>query len=241
MYQNTMYTEFLLAKSGLSPSEVSRIAYRQKSANEPVANYAFRAYDKTGKAGKAVHYRGSPSRLGRHGHFRLNACNYCMDVFAEASDATFMDAWLPEFADDTKGSSLVVVRSPLVMGLLRAGKNEGVLHVEEVPSSYAIRSQTTHIHRKQELIRMRVPKAPDRKGNRPPSFLERIDWLLQRETQRLSRRAWNLVGRTYGPVAYWLITLPLTSTAFAITCLSRIAAFATTVRCKIARSQSPNQ
>ena len=38
----------------------------------------------------------------------LRSCLFCDDVFAELADATFMDAWLPEYAADRCGTNLVI-------------------------------------------------------------------------------------------------------------------------------------
>lgn len=42
---------------------------------------------------------------------RLKSCLHCDDVFAELADATFMDAWLPEYKPDRRGTSLVISRN----------------------------------------------------------------------------------------------------------------------------------
>ncbi|MEN6535949.1 MAG: Coenzyme F420 hydrogenase/dehydrogenase, beta subunit C-terminal domain [Bryobacteraceae bacterium] len=232
MYQNSLYTEFLLAKSGVRKDDVSRITYRKKPETQPVSNYVFQARDRLGRQGRAIQYRGVPHFLGRHAHFRLDACNYCMDVFAESADATFMDAWLPEYANDTRGTSLVVLRSRVVQDLLDAGRAEGALALREIDSRHAASSQATHVRRKQELIRLRCKSAPVRNSGNSVSFLERLDWKLQRRTQRASRRAWTAIGRRFGPDAYWIVMLPLVVPGIVIAqCLRVQSRLARLLRC----------
>jgi hypothetical protein len=209
MYQNSMYTEFLFALSGIRRRDLARVAYREKAPHQPVANYAFRAYGREAASGSPVYYRGAPHRLGRNAHFRLDCCNRCMDVFAETADAAFMDAWLPEYRDDKEGVSLVITRSSAVLNLLEDGRNESSLVIREITSDHAARSQAGHVRRKQHLICMRVPGTPLRPGGNPVRFSDRLDWFLQESTQTYSRRVWASVGRKYGPRAYWLAMGPL--------------------------------
>jgi coenzyme F420-reducing hydrogenase beta subunit len=209
MYQNTMYTEYLMAESGIRPDDVSRVVYREKSNGRTACDYAFRAYDRSGRPGRAVPYRGAPSFLGRCGHFRLNACNYCMDVFAETADATFMDAWLPEYSRDPRGASLVVARSAEALAILKTGAAEGSLELQELPSDHAARSQAGQIRRKQQLIGSRCGTALHLRTGATIRVSERVDWVLQRLAQRGSRLAWAWLGRKSGPLAYWAVLSPL--------------------------------
>lgn len=214
MYQNTMYTEFLLARSGVKVQELDHAVYREKVEGQPAANFAFRAYARNGTPGRPVLYHGTPYFLGRHAHFRLKACDYCTDVFAETADATFLDAWLPPYDRDFRGTSLVVIRSGAAQRILRAGLNSGELRLAELPADSVAASQATHIRRKQDLIGLRCTTAPRRGIGRPPRASEKIDWALQRLTRAASRRAWAALGR-YGTRAYWLAMAPLACASFA--------------------------
>jgi coenzyme F420 hydrogenase subunit beta len=227
MYQNTMYTEFLLARSGISRGAVGRISYREKRDARAADDPVFRAYGPSGEQGRAVHYDGEPYFLGRHGHFRLAACDSCMDVFAETADAAFMDAWLPDFMKDMRGTSIVIMRSQKVRDLFEAGRTDGSLDVAPLEISLAARSQNAHIRRKQELIRLNCPSAPVRGDLRPPTRRERIHFQLQKLTQRYSRRAWAHFGRALGPLGYWLSMAPLAASALALDQTSRITSLAT--------------
>ncbi len=210
MYQNRMYTEFLLAKSGLKIADVKKLDYREKLTEKPVSNFTFRAHDGKDRPGKPVPYKGAPYWLGRHAHFRLNCCNYCTDVFAETADVTFADAWLPGVAD-RQGTSLVIVRSPSVYELLEDGRMDGSIVLQNIDSSDAARTQAGQIRRKQELIPLRHIGAPGGGTQKLVAIDDRLDWWLQRVAQRASRQAWRMVGRRWGPLAYWAILSPLTT------------------------------
>ena len=206
MYQNTMYTEVLLSRSGVRAGDLSSVTYRNKPSEGPASNFGFLPRDRAGCAGRDIPYRGLPYFLGRNAYFRLNGCNYCKDVFAETADACFMDAWLPEYADDPNGTSLVVVRSQAVAEILRDGATSGDLHLEDVSPDQARLAQQGHVRRKRELIGMRLAQAPVDGGNGAPRARrsERADWWLQRHTQERSKAAWRRYGRRWGAALFWL-------------------------------------
>lgn len=155
--------------------------------------------------GKEIPYHGLPCYLGRNAFFRLNACNYCMDVFAETADACFMDAWLPAYREEPKGTSLVVVRNAKLSELLEQGQVEGEICLERIGPEEIVASQRGHVRRKRELIyirrRMRLPEDARRVK---ATAAEEVDWLFQRYAQTRSRKAWVNYGRKYGRWAFWL-------------------------------------
>jgi len=205
MYQNMMYTELLLSKSGLRPCEVGDLTYRKKRSEGPANDYGFHACDREGSWRTIIPYRPLPYFLGRNAYFRYNACNYCMDVFAEAADACFMDAWLPEYVTDPQGTSIVVLRSSALEQILLAGRASGELQLEDIPADRVVLSQRGHVRRKQELIEMRLsPRQAHRGQMVSANWKDRIDWWLQRRTQERSKRAWAKYGRRYGVRAFWL-------------------------------------
>lgn len=200
MYQNRMYTELLVAKAGVTASDSASLSYRVKPAEGPANNYGFQVTTRDGKVLPVIPYRGLPHFLGVNAFFRLNACNYCMDVFAEAADACFMDAWLPGYREDARGTSLVLVRNPRLAEVLAtmAASVPGVV-TEPISIEEVAASQRGHVRRKRQLITMRT-------GHQSSSarWSEKLDWWLQRRTQQRSKWAWARFGRRYGLGAFWL-------------------------------------
>lgn len=203
MYQNTMYTEMLLSKSGIPTKDVSEINYRKKNKKGPSNNFLFCTKDRSGRLGRDVEYKKLPFFLGINACFRLNACNFCKDVFAETADACFMDAWLPEYIADPKGTSLVVTRNKEIEALFPQGEQADDLWIKDIPPESAVRSQQGHVRRKRELIYWRLGELPDNKFVTHPSLYERIDWWIQRRAQRKSKHVWGKYGRKYGRVVFW--------------------------------------
>lgn len=204
MYQNTFYTEMLLAASGVDRRNIINIEYRRKSDGVSPSDFRFRGTDNRG-LGKEVAYHGLPYYLGNNAFFRLNTCNFCMDVFAETADACFMDAWLHEYSQESKGTSLVVIRDRLLNELFQMGNAEHTICISPIAPEKIIESQTGHVRRKKHLIFMRMRKQNLLTGNIPkPSFEEKIAWRIQKYAQTRSKDGWAKYGRKNTIFAFWI-------------------------------------
>jgi coenzyme F420-reducing hydrogenase beta subunit len=204
MYQNIFYTEMLLEKSGIERHGLLKIDYRLEATDGSASNYRFRGVNGS-KVGTEVCYRGLPRFLGSQAYFRLNACNFCKDVFAETADACFMDAWLPEYQSERRGTSLVVIRNPEIDALFRDASAGEEIAVSGIASEKVVRSQLGHVRRKRETVSLRMGSAGAASTDGIASrALDRASWWLQRRTQKRSKKAWSLLGRRYGATAFWI-------------------------------------
>jgi len=208
MYQNSMYTEMLIKVSGLSPTEIGRVRYRVKRDTGPASNYCFTAETRGGRIGRPLPYHGLPNFLGANGYFRVNACNFCKDVFAESADACFMDGWLPEYVSDPCGTSLVLIRNGAVQALFDStGERNGSLITEKIAISRLLASQAGQIRRKRKLIEMRL--RGNHSGPHKFSFRDRFEWWLQQRTQERSKNAWARYRFDQNTFGFWLANLDL--------------------------------
>lgn len=83
------------------------------------------------------------STVYSNGYFQIPGCFFCDDVFAECADVVFMDAWLPEYIDDPKGTSIIIVRNPEIAELIPGDAN-----LEEIDIERVIYSQRAALRRK---------------------------------------------------------------------------------------------
>ena len=202
MYQNTCYTELLLAESGIDSRQATRIEYRHKAEGRPVSNYGFRVIGERGTE-REITYQGLPFYLGKNAFFRLNACNYCKDVFAEAADACFMDAWLPEYHGECDGTSIALIRNRDIQYMLEQGKAAKVLHLDQVGIEQVVASQNFHVRRKRYLINMR--QGISTRGSSIGACInDWFAWRVQRYAQRRSKKAWMTFGRGRNVKVFWL-------------------------------------
>lgn len=85
---------------------------------------------------------------------RLTCCFYCNDVFAEWADATFMDAWLPEYIPDVRGTSLAISRNVELSAMFEEMFQEGTLQGETIPPEKILESQASLIEERRQYHRI---------------------------------------------------------------------------------------
>jgi coenzyme F420-reducing hydrogenase beta subunit len=142
--------EYLVRWLGLPMASVRRISFREKSEDRPASNPGFAAWTNEDAGPATVTWKEGYGSAWDLGYFKQHACNYCDDVFAELADAAFMDAWLPGFQEDPRGTSIVLARTPLCRELLSDGVRSGALRMAEVDISQVIRSQKAGLRHKRE-------------------------------------------------------------------------------------------
>jgi len=80
--------------------------------------------------------------------FRPRRCSLCCDGSAELSDISCGDAWLPEFTDDTLGTSIAITRNKLGDDMIKNTTRIGGLHLRELNSELVIKSQPILVYKK---------------------------------------------------------------------------------------------
>ncbi|MBF4475251.1 Coenzyme F420 hydrogenase/dehydrogenase, beta subunit C-terminal domain [Methanobacterium formicicum] len=153
--QNRYCTELLALESGLTVNSLSKMDFRRKSVKNSASNFLQVAMDKDGTEGIPQPYQELPFFLWHYQFFKQNACNYCDDVFGELADVTFMDAWLPEYVKDYKGTSLIIARTLLTKSLLESSDE---LDLNEIKIEKVLESQQGIIKKKRILLKGRLYK-----------------------------------------------------------------------------------
>ncbi len=210
-HNNTrQYTRFLAAKAGVS-GPLRRAVYRLKSDRDGGAfGYGFQAEAPDGRLSSVVPFTGLPSFLWGRRFFAWNCCFYCADVFGSEADASFMDAWLPEYYRVPAGTSIVVTRSAEIRELLEQEIAEGRVVAEPLPREAVLQAQAGAIWYKHRAVGTLLAD-----GNRTAHSLYEWapagqPWAPDRETLRAFRQhrryaAWSRrLGRGYGTPLGWL-------------------------------------
>lgn len=164
---NRFYTEYLASISGVSIGSLASAQYRLKEDTGLASNYKFQAIARDGRSGSTIPWT-KISNIWADGYFQVNACNYCDDVFAEVADVAFMDAWLPQYAHDPRGHSLVVVRHPALLPIFDEGTRSGSCHLESIPIALVTESQKGVIENKRNLLSARLFAAALHNRKTPP-------------------------------------------------------------------------
>lgn len=130
------FTDYVAARAGVR-GEVMGVRYRGKSPDQPASNYHY-TFTTADSEKRRIFWNEGVSEAWTNRWFTPNACNYCDDVFAECADVTCMDAWLPEYSRDSRGTSLVLVRSPAVREVLERGQG---IRLDPIPVERVVQSQ----------------------------------------------------------------------------------------------------
>lgn len=207
--QNCFCTELLALESGINVNELSIMNFRQKSEKNSAIDYMQVAFDKNGNIGTPHSNQELPFHLWHYQYFKQNACNFCDDIFGEVADVTFMDAWLPEYIQDYRGTSLIIARTPLTLELL---ENSPECTLKEISANRVIESQIGVINKKRTLIKGRLYKSEISNSFYPekrvkPDFKvyndnkEFID--LTTEIQDLSKELWPKYRLDKSTAEFW--------------------------------------
>ncbi|MBP2144572.1 coenzyme F420-reducing hydrogenase beta subunit [Methanofollis sp. W23] len=195
--KSTHFTDYVAALAGVQ-GEVTAVRYRGKSPDHPASNYHY-AFTTAGGGERKIFWNEGIAEAWTNRWFTPNACNYCDDVFAECADVTCMDAWLPEYSKDSRGTSLVLVRSPAVREVLERGQG---ICLDPIAVEQVVQSQVGVVAIKREQLAYRLyldhgakmPKkrvAAERSKN--PFLRQEVD--LKESMRALSRKLWKAEER----------------------------------------------
>lgn len=150
------YTKYIAALAGNKDlNKIQNVYYRGKSPEKPASNFYFQSTDEHG-AQQKIFWNEGVSEAWVNRWFTPNACNYCDDVFAELADVTFMDAWLPEYSNDSRGTNLVLVRSPEIQVIIQKGIEELEITTSEIPVKKVKQSQSGVLELKRKQLSYRL-------------------------------------------------------------------------------------
>lgn len=184
------FADYLIRKTGQNTRDAGPVSFREKDAAGRAIDYSF-SVSANGRR-NTLSYGAGYSVAYTTGQFKLRCCNYCDDVFAELADVAFMDAWLPEYVRDGRGTNLVITRSPLAESLLQSAAG-AELELEPLDISRVIASQAGGLFQKRTLLahglylaeRAGAPLLRKRVEPRKPEWVVKR-WLLAMERLRMA-------------------------------------------------------
>jgi coenzyme F420 hydrogenase subunit beta len=186
------FTDYVAALAGVQ-GEVTAVRYRGKSPDRPASNFYFSFTTADGEERK-IFWNEGISEAWTNRWFTPRACSYCDDVFAECADVTCMDAWLPEYSRDSRGTSLLLVRSPAVREVLERGQG---ISLDPIPVERVIQSQAGVVAIKRQHLACRLyldPQGVPEKRvapERPKNPFLRQEVVLKERMRVLSRDRWG--------------------------------------------------
>lgn len=177
--------------------------YHIGGASSRANNYYFQSVTNNNDRSKKVPFYGKISTAWTSRLFQLNACNYCDDLYAEVADASFMDAWLPEYMNDYQGHSIITVRNPEIHKIIEQGIKEKTCVLENLPIEKVLSSQESQWRGKSQRLRAELAHA-EKKGKYVPATRQKANILdYRRMTYEIitqnwlhdsSKRLWPTIG-----------------------------------------------
>ncbi|KAF1079003.1 Coenzyme F420 hydrogenase/dehydrogenase, beta subunit C-terminal domain [Methanogenium sp. MK-MG] len=159
------FTEYIAALAGVR-GKVTAVRHRGKSKDQPASNFHFSFTTEDGEESR-IFWKEGIAEAWVNRWFTPNACNYCDDVFAECADVTCMDAWLPGYSGDSRGSNLVLVRSPLLQDLIAEGVRRKEVNLDPIHVDKVVQSQAGVIASKRQHLAHRLYNAQKENGRVP--------------------------------------------------------------------------
>jgi len=163
------YADMIAWQFGVQPGDLAAIDFRKKlpsaKANEKgVAVESIRQEENVKDPDVVQHLFGTNYN---HGFFQYKACDFCDDVVGETADISVGDAWLPEYLSDGNGTSVVVVRHPVIEQLVQHALEEGRLHLEPLDAARVAQSQAGGFRQRREGLAYRLHLADEQAIWRP--------------------------------------------------------------------------
>ena len=90
------------------------------------------------------------------GFFQNSACNFCDDVVAETADIAFGDAWKEPYSSDGRGTNVVLVRSRMLLDLLREGMGTNRIALSPVDADFVVATQAAGFRQRREGLSFRL-------------------------------------------------------------------------------------
>jgi coenzyme F420 hydrogenase subunit beta len=200
--KSACYSRYLSVMAGNSKAPTS-VCFREKSENRPASDFLFQARSCQGES-EALGFSDTVGEVWCSGLFQINACGFCDDVFAECADITLMDAWLPEYRDDPKGTNLLLVRNPALAEVVDRARSRGDIVCEPIGIEQIVQSQAGVVRAKRMELAIRLHQQRQVPRKRVPPVRGKL-WpvlrmLIRREEVRRSRLLFT--GRAEGSLAF---------------------------------------
>ena len=201
---NRFFAEFATEKAGARAEAMERVIFRTKSATRPASDLGTDCFwrDTGGVVKKnRVYWSQGIGRAWSGYWFVPNPCLYCDDIFAETADIVFMDAWLPEYIIDFRGTNLIAARSHLAARICDDVQKSRTVSLKHCSPENLIKSQAGVIINKKVGLAHRLWISKEKGGGKVPikrvspqkakGMLERMHWMNQIRAVETGASLWS--------------------------------------------------
>jgi len=211
--KSARFAEFLARQCGVEVHELAGFNFRKKLPDRPANRYGVEVTSDVDGSFKQI-VKPTSELAGTNwgeGFFKYAACDYCDDVFAETADIVIGDAWLPEYAEDSGGTSVIVTRSRFMQQIIADGISSDALELEDMRPTRAAQSQIGSFWHRRTALAYRLflkdqgGQWRPEKRTQPSSQLQALDRRavrLRMELAAMSHRAY--AKHRHGPIEGFL-------------------------------------
>ena len=169
--KTTSFAEALAVQCEIDPDRIDAIDFRAKLKGRPASRYGVSVTgaraDGSGNGTVTKPMEGLFGANWGHGLFKYKACEFCDDVLAETADVVVGDAWLPSYDGDHRGCNVVVVRHPELLKMLCAGRDAGLLYLDDLSADAVAESQAGGLRHRRDGLAFRLWQADQMQIWRP--------------------------------------------------------------------------
>ena len=151
--KSTKYAEALAWHVGIKPGDLESIDFRVKNPHNMAWNYQCSMEGRIGaeKVSVTKDMTEFPIHPWNLGFFKSKFSDFTDNAFNELADITLGDAWLHEYAQDYRGTNILVVRNPTISNIIKRALDEGRIILDELSEETIISSQGMLTHLIDEL------------------------------------------------------------------------------------------
>lgn len=168
--KSALYTDNLAWQLGIHPDTIYGVNYRQKIDGKPASRYSIGIKGVDDKKVETMVSKQQNTFYGGdwgHGFFKTKFSDYTDDALNETADVALGDAWLPEYASDSKGTNVIIVRNPEIQNIINNGIKSGALKLDTITEGRLLSSQSGLIHHTRDELPYRLWR-DEKRGNWHP-------------------------------------------------------------------------
>ncbi len=188
--KTTKYAENIAWQNGVKPKEIKQIDFRKKNPNQDATLYSTEIIARSDSGEDEIITKTHTDFFGTNwgqGFFKVKFSDFTDDAFNETADVVMGDAWLPEYAKDSLGNNVVIVRNAEIAKLIKQGLKDNKLHLDAVDTDTVKRSQSGLIHHYRDELPYRLHKQDQAGIWRPTKRVE-----ASNKIPRLKRQAQDI-------------------------------------------------
>ena len=169
---------------GVEPDNLVKIDFRRKHEDKPAS---YKIYQVWSDKDNVERYKDSYDIFGTgwSGYFSPNACNFCDDVVSETADISIGDAWLDKYIDDSKGTTIMVVRNPEILEIINKNIENRALILDEVTAEDVAESQAGGLRQRREALSYRISKKEGKNEWYPEKRVKAGDYNISNKRKKI--------------------------------------------------------